>query len=115
MSTLSHVAQLISVPDEVRNLQLSINCKIMKVPFRGLGAAIHGLREEVGIRVPVKVQDWGLAAMVRTAMRTIAPCWQDAAFYLRAADDEFRSIADVFNLQWGPRHWKMKPFAQALS
>ena len=86
----------------------------MKVQFRGLGAAIHVLREELGIHVPLKIQDWGLAAMVRTAMRTIAPGWHDAASYLRTADDEFCSMADVGNPQWGPRHWKMKHFAQAL-
>ena len=59
----------------------------MKVPFRGFGQAIYGIRAEFGIQCPLLLRQLSLAIRVRTATRTILGKWEAWRDFLQTADE----------------------------
>ena len=68
---LCRVHRTLSFLNEVCNLQLCLNSKIMKLPYRGLGNALYGLRNQLGITTTYNLVDWFRAIRIRTGARTI--------------------------------------------
>jgi hypothetical protein len=112
--TLTYVGQLIEPPTSLTNLQLTINSKVWKLPYRGLSASLRGLKHDLGIPVPFDIKLLCDAARVRTANRTLDG-WRGLADLLKASWESFGGFSkEPVEIWWSPAHWKMKPIAQTL-
>lgn len=102
------------LPASVANLQLLVNSKIWKLPYRGLQHTLHGLRFDFNLSVPWHVETLCLATRMRTANRTLNG-WQVWTDKLQEAFNFFGEIDGRINsIWWSPLHWRLKPVAQVL-